>query len=311
LGPFGEDHLHTGSLKLEYIVSKDKLLLFERTHAVFPYPEEVMLSVLDMLGAMNRQIRDEVRNYFYSKMPPFLIGEHDFDAHSLIHRTLTKIGPEGRASIPHLEIFLGDSWDLDDGHSGYIAFNTMLGTLPACQSLQYFSLQLAVSHIFRNDVDPLKAFFLHGQPLCSPGLDAFAKFIASFPQLVSLHITFQSMRHHARSALDDDETFLAFALSGVREVMLWLEVTERLQGNNVRERGDGKGMKFGNVSMWMRYPTTQLRNDGGDKLGFEDWCSWHEKRGRGLSNKRFKMWAKTTEKTGDDALLRHCHAYVL
>lgn len=271
---FGEENLSI-FIKLKYHSSKDKLLPFFRQHYRDPqYDEEVMLSVLNMLSAMSKQTRDEVRCYSYANMPIKFQGETSIDAYTntytLVHRFLTKIGAEGRASIPRLDMSLGGAWKLDFSHTGYTALNTMM----LCQGLQYFNLEPAVPHIFRGDINPLKATFLHGQPLQSPGLEAFGNFITSFPRLRSVHIRLRATPKNLNTptTASDDEKLLSFAFIGIREVALWFALDEHVQGNHALDQSEDERRKLGDVFVVMAYPTGQLRCDGDEVMVFEEWC---------------------------------------
>lgn len=65
LALFGED-CAKDIFKLSYYSSTDKLLPFSREHSCTQYSGELMLSVFDMLGAMNKQIRNQVRSLFWA-----------------------------------------------------------------------------------------------------------------------------------------------------------------------------------------------------------------------------------------------------
>ncbi|KAF2820146.1 hypothetical protein CC86DRAFT_412599 [Ophiobolus disseminans] len=114
------DETHAKKMfKVSYRSSINRLLLFNREYNT-ALCEEVMLSVLDMLGATNKQMRSEVCCFFYVMANLHLTGEQETDAYTLLPRVLTKIGPEGRVSISILHPSFGDNWNLDFDVSGHV-----------------------------------------------------------------------------------------------------------------------------------------------------------------------------------------------
>ena len=135
-------------------------------------------------------------------------------------------------------------------------------------------LGVYVANIFREDVDALKLHFLAGQPLISPGLENLANTINSLPLLTNVHLRFISS-HVLRRELDlDIERFLYFAFSGMRVMMLWMEIMERLQANYAR--GKEETRKFnGKTFVWMDHPRWATFDEGNDTMDYETWVQWH------------------------------------
>ncbi|KAF1841308.1 uncharacterized protein K460DRAFT_408783 [Cucurbitaria berberidis CBS 394.84] len=275
-----EDHVEV--MKISYVETKDQYLPFFRQYLGRPYGSEIMISVLDMMGAMNQQIRSEIRTFFYAKMPLTLQGciPEETDAHGLVQRLIMKIGVEGRASLPSLRISLGGSDGMDYKQPGYDSFHSLLETMTLCQNLEWFDFQLAVSHFFHTDVEPLKAYFCHEAALESLGLERFATFLASMPNLRSIHLIMKSYPRYNGSleGLSGDDLFRHFAFTGMREVMLWVELENRLQANNVYKQDDSETRKVnGRTFLWIRYPIITSSREGDEIMDFSTWVAWHNK----------------------------------
>ncbi|KAH7405643.1 hypothetical protein DE146DRAFT_753649 [Phaeosphaeria sp. MPI-PUGE-AT-0046c] len=266
-------------MKIYYCPSKDILISHRRQCHARPIAEEIMISVLDMLGAMNKQIRREIRGFFYSHMPLRVQGswQDKMDMHTVIHHFLKKIGSEGRASLPELNVIPYGGWSLDYGLDGANKFNIMLDSIALCHNITYFSLELAVSHIVSPDIKYLKAHFLHSNPLVSPSLDAFADTLASMESLRHIHIRMRPMPPHdgAQHHHTEHEAFLRFAFSGVRELVLWAAFDDCVQGNDVFDNSDGVTRKLAHVSVWTSmYPAQKLREGGDEMVDYTAWLEW-------------------------------------
>ena len=185
------------------------------------------------------------------------------------------LDPEARASIPGLR--LQPFSEPDPSPSGHASFQRLLPTLTLCKSLRSINLGLYVSNIFRGDFDALKSYFLAGEPLLSLGLETLANTITSLPALTDVHLKFMSS-HVLRHELDPDtERFLYFALSGMREMMLWMEIRQRLQANYVR--GKEETRKFnGRTSVWINHPQWPMFDEGDDTMDFRAWVKWHNEK---------------------------------
>jgi hypothetical protein len=196
-----------------------------------------------LLGAVNKQVRKEARALFWNKLELRLTGV-DSPQHEALHTFLTMLDPESRASIPVLRLQSLGGYDPDP--TACTAFQEILPTLGLCQSLREIDLGLHVDNISRNDVDALKSYF-------SPGLERLANTIASLPVLTNIYLKFLSSGALYNGFDPATERFLYFAFSGMREVMLWVEVRERLQGNYIR--GSDERRKFnGKTFVWIKHP---------------------------------------------------------
>jgi hypothetical protein len=111
--------------------------------------------------------------------------------------------------------------------------------------------------------------------LISPGLEKLANIIPSLPVLTNLYLKFLSSGSLYNELEPATERFLYFAFSGMREVMLYLEVRERLQGNYLR--GDEETRKFnGKTFVWMDHPHRARFDERNDTMDYEAWGKWHE-----------------------------------
>lgn len=149
-------------MKIYYCRTQNVLISPRRQYHAHPIDEEIMISILGMLGAMNKEIRNEIRCFFYWNMPLRLKGpwQADMDMHAIIHHFLDKIGPKGCISLPELDVIPYSGWDLDYGVTGVNHFHSMRNSIAICHSIRYFSLELAVTHLFTPDIERLKAIFL-------------------------------------------------------------------------------------------------------------------------------------------------------
>jgi hypothetical protein len=137
------------------------------------------------------------------------------------------------------------------------------------------TLRLADLH---GDLKALEAYFLDGKALESPGLERFASVFNSLPRLQRVYLEFKSKGAVWCSPLPaPSENFLQCTLSGMREIMLWSDLKERLQANDVRDRSPGDLKKVdGRVFVWVQIPRFTIRRDGDDITDFGKWMEWRE-----------------------------------
>lgn len=233
-----------------------------------------MLSVLDMLGAMNKQIRYEARCFFYKSMPVLLtLGEPEGkNTHKLVRCLLKKIGLESHIYIPELR--MSEVWDFKDSGASVKLFRALLNDLSSCQVLVSFNIQFSVTHIFRADIEALKAFFIHGELLLSPGLEHFTAFLTSLPKLKTAHIRLRVAQYSSPNKIkgeDKSDEFLRFAVTGIREKMLWVGLDNRIRGNAYLDHQDTEQRKLQDVVVWAKFPVSAVRGGHDDKLDYEAW----------------------------------------
>lgn len=182
---FGEKYA-IDFMKIYSCPARDILRSHRREYQSRPIAEETTVYILDMLGAMNKEIRREARCFFYTHMHFTLLEawQARMDTYTSIRHFLRKIGPEGRANIFNLlNISIPGEWDLNYGSMSVTDLNRTLESYAACPNLTRFTLELAVSHIFTPYLENLKAHFLRGEPLVSPSVDAFANTLALMQSL--------------------------------------------------------------------------------------------------------------------------------
>jgi hypothetical protein len=156
-----------------------------------------------------------------------------------------------------------------------------VNSLSFCKNVSCLTLQLGVSQILHNDLEALEGYFLHKRPLLSLGLEYFVSVITSLPRLKRLNLTFKTTgRISSPPLLSQQANFLGFAMSGTREIMLWLELKERLQANDVHDRraasDDAKKLR-GELQVWVQFPHFTTRGEGDDMLDFGKWIEWRER----------------------------------
>lgn len=250
------------------------LLMAERQflpwHRAWPcnYAEGLALATLALLGAINKQIRSESQARFWSKLPLYLTSvDGDAGQHEALHMVLTRLSPEARASIPAVELR-----DLRPS-TGYGWFQKLLPVVAMCISLRHLSLGLLVSNVFRSDVEALQSYFIVGQPLVSPDLERLADTLASLSNLNTVHIHCLGDRCLHREFDPATERFFYFAFTGMPEIMVWIEIKERLSANAIRKTGETR--KFnGKTFVWMHYPHQSLYRDGDDMVDYQAWSKW-------------------------------------
>jgi hypothetical protein len=238
-----------------------------------------MISALDVMGAMSKQIRREIRTCFFTKVtiPVYLQGGasfKDLDGHGYAQRFLEKIGTEGGAALPELIVSVPNFWPLDSGRRGYESFQSLLKTLSELRRVRKFNLELSASHIFRADPQALQDYLLHGQAPQSQGLEDFVTFLTSLPSLQTVHINVMSESRLGGGYRVEKETepFLVFAFSGIREMMLWTEINERLQGNDRHAVADARKLED-KVFVWTKCPSFKLRADENDAMDYTKWLA--------------------------------------
>jgi hypothetical protein len=217
--------------KLEILSVKRQIMLFERDLGQFSEEHELAISTLYLLGATSKQICTEARALFWAKAKLHLRSVDAYE-HKALNTFLLLLDPDSRASLPELRLNPSPGPNLTP--EGHAAFQSLLSTLNFCKNLRSLGLQLCVSNVFRSDVDALKTYFIAGEPLVSPRLNKLAATIESLPLLKTLNLKFKEDCGPFKILDPETERFLYFAFSGMREVMLWTEIKERLRAKHIK-----------------------------------------------------------------------------
>ncbi|KZM20492.1 hypothetical protein ST47_g8358 [Ascochyta rabiei] len=224
---------------------------------------------LQTLAAMSKAMRWDVRSFFYGSLEICLLND---DAGAAGHfgisqKFLLKLGPEGVASLPRLKIILSKQPLNEDTSHARVAFQAFLRSLSMCHSLRLLHLDLTVSHIFWSNIEALKASFLWGEALKSSGLEELAEAIASLPNLDTVHVRLLPQVHTSK-----DNDFLIFAFSGIRQFILWTEITNRLITNNVsivRQGTDSRGLS--GITVDVQYQHISVYKNEDRIMNFRHW----------------------------------------
>ena len=193
-------------------------------------PELRTLSVLNVIAALNKQLRQEVHTFFWSRIKVDLRPSVQPSCCSLVIQFLKKIGPHGRSALAGLSAYPVSARSPDHHHLNYQAMVTFLRE---CKNLQTFGLYLPI-HMMMGPPDRMgmENFFLHGHPLSSPSMDHLVGVLHSLPQLRSARLQMDSSMVEGIHALSNHQRypgFLRFAFSGVREGRLVQEFRTRLR----------------------------------------------------------------------------------
>ena len=282
--------------KFSIVATKRQLLMWHRALNGWQYHDELTVATLNLLGAVSKQIRKESRALYWAKLK-LNLTDADAPQHDAMQAFLTMLGPEARASIPKLRC----PGHPDPSPTGCASFSNLLPTLALCLSLRELDLKVYVANIFREDVDALRIHFLAGQPLVSPGLEKLTSTIMSLPLLTNVHLKFASSHVLCRELDPDIERFLYFAFSGMREMMLWMEIRERLQANYARSKEETR--KFNSKTfIWIDHPHWAMFDEGNDTMDYEAWVKWHNtKYPGGLDEEGVASIPLDTEEVEDDS----------
>ncbi|KAF2034491.1 hypothetical protein EK21DRAFT_85512 [Setomelanomma holmii] len=245
---------YTLQWKINVKTEEGRLLPWHRELGIVGLQEELTIAALDTLSAMSKQASIQRITEAWGAI-------------------LEIIGPEGCANISTL-IRPHDSFPAPSPKQ-HTVFQGLLRSLVPCQRLKVLVLDVHVSNIFRGDVEELKAFFLHGKALDSPGLHHVAGVLAFLPSLIKVDFNMRSRSARYEELDDDTECFLQFAFSGLREMMLFLEIKEELQANYVRG-GDGELRKFcGKTWVSMNYDQYVRFDEEDETLDYGKWINWY------------------------------------
>ena len=154
----------------------------------------------------------------------------------LLVKLLSKITDAGLATLRGIRVNASLYDSTEQGFEAGKAFQDFLALLARCQSLRSLEVELTVSHIFYFDIDALRAYFMDNLALNSPGLGALAITITCLLEQCHVYLNIYS----SRGVIGEDGTeqhdeqskgrnnVLRFASSGMRQAMLFLQISERL-----------------------------------------------------------------------------------
>jgi hypothetical protein len=186
---------------------------------------------------------------------------------------LITIRPDSRAWVMRSSLTtLGSP---DPGLAGYASSQLLIPTLSLCVKLRSLNLNIAVSNVFRGDIEALKVYFLSGtdQPLISAGLEKFASTLSGMPRVEYVHLGLQRSSRLCSELDIATERFLCFAFSGVRAMRLWTEMKERHLANKSADHGNAHRLG-GRVLVRMGH-CPYLGFDGGEEMtDYVDWVRW-------------------------------------
>jgi hypothetical protein len=180
-----------------------------------------LLKTLESLSAVSKEMRADVRCWFYSHSAIHLVGSmpEDMDRHGLADRYLKKISLDGCTALLELKVDLKPAYDF--GHGGCSAFTGLLSTLTSCKNLRSLAMDLHVPNLFYSDLPQLRARLIDKKGTDLPGLNDFASVISSLPNLQELFIEMMATPHSLRRpAQAEEEDFRLFAFSGIRQTLL-------------------------------------------------------------------------------------------
>jgi len=184
------------------------------------------LSVLHVLGALDKQIRKEVQTFFWAHVHVTITVKYSGQAYCyVVRRFLEKIGPLGRTALAGLTVHRRRK---DYSQAQHQDFQALMVLLQDCKTLRTLDLSLPIHMVIGPpDRKAMEGFFLQGQPLVSPSIDALVGALHSIPQLRFVRLYTVSKRDLGQHLGYDD--FAIFALTGARAGLLVREVRKRLQ----------------------------------------------------------------------------------
>ncbi|KAH6862780.1 hypothetical protein B0T12DRAFT_497669 [Alternaria alternata] len=148
------------------------------------------ISVLHVVGALNKQIRQEVQGFFWS--------------HTRVQLQFGQPGP----------LFFGIyRIATDDQHQNYRAMIKLLGECSMLGSA---------------DRNAIRGFFLRDQPLNSPSVKSLVDVLGKTPTLRSVQLHMMFSRNGKFHCFDHDDMFAKFTFSGAREALLVQELRKRV-----------------------------------------------------------------------------------
>jgi hypothetical protein len=194
------------------------------------------VSTKGMLAALNKQLRHEIRTFFWSQVKVTTeaaltrIGLLGPKYSSHLAAFLQTIGRDGRAALTSFKM-LGALLKYD--YCNPRPFAVLKQYLQQCGNLRELEVCLPVENLFAQppELGALQAYFLHGEPLNSPSLSGLVNFFQGFSELRSLKLhtaperPSSNMSRRQRYSSD----FLHFAFTGNREKRLVDEIRDQLR----------------------------------------------------------------------------------
>ncbi|KAF2006264.1 hypothetical protein P154DRAFT_529942 [Amniculicola lignicola CBS 123094] len=184
---------------------------------------------------MNTQVRAEARGLFWGSLnfelqsPNDDHGHPNFEYFAIMRRFLELIGLKGRRSITSMH---GPSFErVDVSEMGRITFGQTLQYIGACSRLTSLIIKIDLIFVFRDDVQALKEFLLHGKELHSEYLAAFSMSLKLIDTLRNAELKGDpeipvKLADHEN---EEGDPFLFFAFSGIRASKLWDEIQGYLE----------------------------------------------------------------------------------
>jgi hypothetical protein len=188
------------------------------------------ISTLHVIGALNKQVRQEVQTFFWARTRILLHFARLTSACVGTRQFLEKIGPLGRSSLAGLDV---DQSLEDSRHQDY---QDMIPELQKCKNLQDLTLFLPIKTILGSaDRNAMEDFLLRGKPLDSPSMNGLVKALHSMPRLrfVRLHTVHLKVYRHRDGShhFGSNDSFADFAFSGAREALLVQELRTLLRAH--------------------------------------------------------------------------------
>ena len=216
------------------------------------------VSTVMMLAALDKQIRQEARTYFWSRIGVTLDSMLDPFGYrkrylQLLEIFLQKLGAEGRGAISKLNM-VGTTLKFEYGK--YQRLGRVLQSLRNCTNLRVLALCLTVDTLFGPaDQIALKKYLLHGEAFDSPSLNNFVGVLRFLPRLRSLKLHMAPDRPRdivAQREKEDD--FLYYAFTGSREKRLLQKISDKLASlQGVRLEFIGGREHIDNYEEWLSW----------------------------------------------------------
>lgn len=230
-----------------------------------------LLSNLNILSTINRQLWEEARSYFWRHVKVHVYGE---DNYTPIYQFLTRlrrgVGGKNR-DLRDLSINVGAQYPRLQSPE-YNNFRHALHALRTTPlpSLQRLTLSLDIRLIYYDDHGALEEYFVHGQPLQSRSLKKLARVLRSIPRLRSVTMDFGNVGKLARPPSEyANNAFQLFAYTGMRERKLHIELDEYFNANSPRQTESIK--KFGDITVFTVRNALPLSDEDDRSLDFEWW----------------------------------------
>jgi hypothetical protein len=213
---------------------------YEDRLALEELQQDRTLSVLKTLGAMNKQMRQEVQSFFFSKLHVTL--DMDGDTIAIVEwylqattYFLQKIGPVGRHALAGLTVPPKRAYIDYKQHKVFLNILRLRGQ---CKNLQVLDLCLPLDTIIGpQDRAALEDFFLRGQALDCPSINDLVGTLRSIPRLRSVRFHMVPNDPAGKDVLRERDVghrvkddFLRFACTGARQERILREIHNRPQG---------------------------------------------------------------------------------